>query len=125
MNPNHISSWPTLNTTSRIHHGWGARPESNWREDSWFEWNTTKAKAERYHVPISKAGLGFTAQEPIQIHQWKRKDKTDAQYITVEEFDDSEEKIERNENRISVFDRIEAPKPLISVFERLKSYNQA
>ena len=43
----------------------------------------------------------------------------------MEEFDDSKEKIERSENRTSVFDRIEIPKSRISVFERLKSSNQA
>ena len=43
----------------------------------------------------------------------------------MEEFDDFEAKTEQNENRILVFDCIKAPKPRVSVFERLKSYNQA
>ena len=42
----------------------------------------------------------------------------------MEEFDDSKKKTEHNENRTLVFDRIESPKPCISVFERLKSCNQ-
>ena len=43
----------------------------------------------------------------------------------MDEFDDSKEKKERSKNRTSVFDRIEAPKSRVSVFKRLKSFNQA
>ena len=42
----------------------------------------------------------------------------------MEEFKDFEEKIQ-NENRTLVFGGIEAPKPYASVFDRLKSCNQA
>ncbi|KAG5561084.1 hypothetical protein RHGRI_004186 [Rhododendron griersonianum] len=70
-----------------------------------------------YRVSPPKTGLGFTPPKPIRISAKGKGKKADVQHITAEEV--KEDDNEQVAPRVSVFDRIEAPIPQTSVFNRL------
>ncbi|KAG5523772.1 hypothetical protein RHGRI_030683 [Rhododendron griersonianum] len=74
-------------------------------------------KRQGYRVSPPKTGLAFTPLKPIRISAKGKGKKANAQHITVEEV--KEDDNEQAAPRVSIFDRIEAPIPWTSVFNRL------
>ncbi|KAG5529093.1 hypothetical protein RHGRI_029682 [Rhododendron griersonianum] len=68
-------------------------------------------------LALIQTGLGFTPPKPIRISAKGKGKKVDVQHITAEEV--KEDDNEQVAPRVSVFDRIEAPIPQTSVFNRL------
>ena len=68
----------------------------------------SKMRLEGYEIPIPKAGLGYTPEQPAQIWIKKRNNALSSQYIAVEVGESLNQRKDHSSLRVSVFDRIEA-----------------
>ena len=78
-------------------------------------------RLEGYEIPIPKAGLGYTPEQPAQIWIKKRGNASSSQYITVEVGEILHQRKDHSSSRVSVFDLIEASSSRITVFNRLNT----
>ena len=66
MNPNHISSWPTLDMASRTHQLGEIYLEVTGEKIHGLNETQQRLRQKGYDVPISKAGLGFDMYKMAQ-----------------------------------------------------------
>ena len=76
---------------------------------------------EGHEIPIPKARLGYTLEQPAQIWIKKRSNALSSQYIIVEVDKSSNQRKDHSSSRISVFDCIKASSSQVTMFNKLNT----
>ncbi|PIN26509.1 hypothetical protein CDL12_00732 [Handroanthus impetiginosus] len=77
-----------------------------------------RLRNQRFRVDQPKTGLGFMSVEPIRIRVTKKIDRVNVQHITADK-DTDDKGFKRNNDRVSVFNRLGTTVARPSVFQRL------